>query len=373
MEWWFDGECVGDFCLTSGISILSSLKLFIFLVSEESDSLLTTGSFDRLKSSGCSDFDCGMLSDEDGLSCLGFGEKWCGNSYTGTGTFNLGSDIRMGNSLCSALVFPKLSSRLRSLLSGTLSQSELWLTSDSPSLVVLSWIIRIFFLNGWLSSNRPSLFNKACLSFNDWRNCKSSDPGIGGVGRYFSASNEFPNGNGFKLSLICGRKGNAGLPPNIRMYSPGLNIEAGGVIPKVGNFVLISFWRFNGIPFLSAPSQNRLCLLSDVIVEKACPQSVHLICCRQSACIRLCRQRLENCVYAFKHTSHWKGFTLLWMWRCCFRPLDVANVLPQSGHAWLLAPICWDRMWRCKFEGSVNVFSQCSHENRLEFSVATWR
>ena len=30
--------------------------------------------------------------------------------------------------------------------------------------------------------------------------------------------------------------------------------------------------------------------------------------------------------------------TDLWICWCCFRPLDVANVLPHSGHAWLRAP-----------------------------------
>lgn len=49
------------------------------------------------------------------------------------------------------------------------------------------------------------------------------------------------------------------------------------------------------MPFL-IPSQNLLCLLRDVTVENAWPHSGHLICCLQSACIRLWRHRLENCV-----------------------------------------------------------------------------
>lgn len=56
-------------------------------------------------------------------------------------------------------------------------------------------------------------------------------------------------------------------------------------------------------------SQKRLCLDKDVTVPKVWPHFVHLICIRQSACIRLCRHRFENCVYALKQTSHWNGLT----------------------------------------------------------------
>lgn len=43
-------------------------------------------------------------------------------------------------------------------------------------------------------------------------------------------------------------------------------------------------------------SQNRLCLESDVCVENHWLHLRHLNCVLQSACIRLCRQRFENCV-----------------------------------------------------------------------------
>lgn len=43
-------------------------------------------------------------------------------------------------------------------------------------------------------------------------------------------------------------------------------------------------------------SQKRLCFESEVTVEKDWPHLAHLICIRQSACIRLCLQRLENWV-----------------------------------------------------------------------------
>lgn len=72
-------------------------------------------------------------------------------------------------------------------------------------------------------------------------------------------------------------------------------------------------------------AQKRWCFASDASVEKHWPQLEQRTCCRQSACIRLWRQRFENCVYAFAHTSHANGFTLLWMCMCCFRPEEVAN------------------------------------------------
>lgn len=93
-----------------------------------------------------------------------------------------------------------------------------------------------------------------------------------------------------------------------------------------------------GGPVGGVESQNRLCLDKEVTVLNDWPHFTHLICMRQSACMRLCRHRLENWVYALKQTSHWNGFTLLWMWVCCLRPELVANVLPHSVHAWLLAP-----------------------------------
>ena len=49
-----------------------------------------------------------------------------------------------------------------------------------------------------------------------------------------------------------------------------------------------------------------------------------------------------------KQTSHLKGLTLLWMWVCCLRPLEVANVLPHSGQAWQRAPTWFVRMCLCK-------------------------
>ena len=52
------------------------------------------------------------------------------------------------------------------------------------------------------------------------------------------------------------------------------------------------------------------------------------------------------------------------MWVCCFKPEDVANVLPHSGHAWLLAPTWLVRMCRCKLLGSVKTLSQFSHGKR---------
>lgn len=51
------------------------------------------------------------------------------------------------------------------------------------------------------------------------------------------------------------------------------------------------------------PSQKRRCLLRDEVVLNICPQSLHLICVRQSACMRLWRHRLENCVYDLWQTS----------------------------------------------------------------------
>ena len=141
------------------------------------------------------------------------------------------------------------------------------------------------------------------------------------------------------------------------------------------SFSGVAGWRPNRAaavattPLRSMPSQKRLCLLSDVTVENACPQSLHLICWRQSACILLCRHRFENCVYAFRHTSHWNGFTELWMCWCCFRPLDVANVLLHSWHVCERAPTCVDRMWRCRLLGSVKIFSQCSHGKCLSSSM----
>jgi len=46
------------------------------------------------------------------------------------------------------------------------------------------------------------------------------------------------------------------------------------------------------------PSQKRRCLASDVVVANVWSQSGQRMRCRQSACMRLCRQRFENCVYA---------------------------------------------------------------------------
>ena len=367
-----------------GIDGRSALESKIVKLPECKCSFSTLVSFDRLKSSGCSHFVTGLSADGDISlfilsenlrmfslaygSCVLLGEEFGEALYTGTGTLIRGSTTDM-TVLRSVVAWSNLEFLLRSVLSETLSQSELWYLSDSPSLVVLSWITLIFLRRGWLSYNILSLSIEERSLSKECRNVKSNDPGSGGVGKYFSASNALPKGKALKLSLICGRNGKAGLPPYKRMYRAGLNMEGGGVIPKDGSLALTSFGRFSGIPFRSAPSQNLLCLLSDVIVENAWPQSVHLICCRQSACIRLWRHRLENWVYAFKQTSHWNGLTLLWMWRCCFNPLDVAKVFPQSGQAWLLAPMCCERIWRWRFEGSVNVFSQCSQENRLEFSV----
>lgn len=103
-------------------------------------------------------------------------------------------------------------------------------------------------------------------------------------------------------------------------------------------------------------SQKRLCLDSDVTVLKLCPHFVHLICIRQSACIRLWRHKFENCVYALKQTSHWNGLTEEWMCVCCLRPDDVAKVLPHSAQAWLRAPTWCERMWRWRFDGSVKTW-----------------
>lgn len=103
-------------------------------------------------------------------------------------------------------------------------------------------------------------------------------------------------------------------------------------------------------------SQNRLCFDSEVTVLKLWPHLLHFICIRQSACMRLWRHKLENCVYALKQTSHWNGLTEECMCVCCLRPDDVANVLPHSGQAWLLAPMWCLRICRCKFEGSQNTW-----------------
>jgi hypothetical protein len=59
--------------------------------------------------------------------------------------------------------------------------------------------------------------------------------------------------------------------------------------------------------------------------------------------------------------SHMKGFTVLWMCLCCFRPEDVAKVLPQSGQAWARAPTCCERICRCRLLGSVNTWGGGLH------------
>lgn len=152
------------------------------------------------------------------------------------------------------------------------------------------------------------------------------------------------------------------------MYRAGFKGDGDAALGKL-SWLILSEGNPRWMPFRSAPSQNRLCLLREVTVEKACPQSLHLICWRQSACILLWRQRLENWVYALRQTSHWKGLTLLWICWCCFSPLDVAKVFPHSPQAWLLAPTCWDLIWRCKLLGSVKILSQFS---QLNFFSESW-
>lgn len=121
-------------------------------------------------------------------------------------------------------------------------------------------------------------------------------------------------------------------------------------------------WLLEWFPLDPVESQNRLCFDSDVTVLKLCPHLLHLICMRQSACIRLWRHRFENCVYALKQTSHWNGFTDEWMCVCCLRPDDVAKVFPHSGQAWLRAPTWCVLMCRCRFDGSVNSYQSEQRE-----------
>lgn len=121
-----------------------------------------------------------------------------------------------------------------------------------------------------------------------------------------------------------------------------------------------------------SPSQNRLCLLKLVMVENACLHLSHLIWRRQVACILLCLHKLLNCVYALRQTSHLKGLTLEWMCVCCFNPELVANVFPHSLQAWQRAPMCWERMWRWRFDGSVNTLEHDSQVYLLESSCADW-
>lgn len=52
-------------------------------------------------------------------------------------------------------------------------------------------------------------------------------------------------------------------------------------------------WLLETVP---VESQNRLCFDNDVTVLKLWPHLLHLICIRQSACIRLWRHKFENCV-----------------------------------------------------------------------------
>lgn len=113
-------------------------------------------------------------------------------------------------------------------------------------------------------------------------------------------------------------------------------------------------------------SQNRLCLDKDVPVLKLWPHLLQWICIRQSACIRLCLQRFENCVYAFRQTSHWKGFTDEWMCVCCLRPDEVANVFPHSGQAWLRAPTWCVRMCRWRFDGSVKTCKKWDTKQKMK-------
>lgn len=63
--------------------------------------------------------------------------------------------------------------------------------------------------------------------------------------------------------------------------------------------------------------------------------------------------------------SHMKGFTVLWMCLCCFRPEDVAKVFPQSGQACARAPTCWDRMCRCKLLGSVKTWGDKTRDGAI--------
>lgn len=73
----------------------------------------------------------------------------------------------------------------------------------------------------------------------------------------------------------------------------GLYIEKGllGVMGFSGN------WEGAGREGVGVvESQKRLCFERDVTVEKDWLHLTHLICIRQSACIRLWRQRFENCV-----------------------------------------------------------------------------
>lgn len=87
----------------------------------------------------------------------------------------------------------------------------------------------------------------------------------------------------------CGGKNGSGQVGGLYMKgllpAMGLRGSWGGVLIVVGEVV---------------ESQKRLCFVSDVTVEKDCPHLTHLICIRQSACMRLWRQRLENWVYAWK-------------------------------------------------------------------------
>lgn len=91
---------------------------------------------------------------------------------------------------------------------------------------------------------------------------------------------------------ICGYGGKWGGKKGME-HAGGLYIEKGLLVP-------IEF-KERGPGLLRGDagvveSQKRLCFDKDVTVEKDWPHLTHLICIRQSACIRLWRQRFENCV-----------------------------------------------------------------------------
>lgn len=81
-------------------------------------------------------------------------------------------------------------------------------------------------------------------------------------------------------------------------------------------------------------SQNRLCLDSDVTVLNDWPHLTHLICMRQSACIRLWRHRFENCVYAWnkRHDLHSQAlFTIRSSYaHYIYGPSSAGNELPNN-------------------------------------------
>lgn len=62
-----------------------------------------------------------------------------------------------------------------------------------------------------------------------------------------------------------------------------------GLVVGVGSCGIVP-----GGPVGVVESQNRLCFDNDVTVLNDCPHLTHLICMRQSACMRLCRHKFEN-------------------------------------------------------------------------------